>query len=127
MKVGVTGSRHARPDEICLKFRELLIAWAATEVHHGDCLGWDKQAHEIAADLGLRTVAHPPSNPSLRAYCDATEVRDPLPYLDRNKQIVLSCDKLVAAPEGPEKTRSGTWSTVRFAKNVGTRGVILWS
>jgi hypothetical protein len=102
-----------------------MLQHGVTELHHGDCVGWDKQAHDAAKAMGIRTVAHPPSNPSMRAYCEADDVRAPLPYLDRNKAIVAACDRLVAAPDRPEETRSGTWSTVRHARREGVKGWVL--
>ena len=42
-----------------------------------------------------------------------------LPYTRaQHKQIVNVCDVLIAAPSGPEKLRSGTWSTVRYARKL---------
>jgi len=39
------------------------------------------------------------------------------PYLDRNQDIVDGADILIAAPnEDKEIVRSGTWSTVRYAR-----------
>lgn len=119
MIIGTTGSRRIRPESTCQAFRSYLIEHAATELHHGDCLGWDNQAHDIAVSLSIKTVAHPPSNPALRAYCRADKIMEPIPYLDRNNQIVLACDALFAAPDGPETLRSGTWSTVRRARKSG--------
>jgi hypothetical protein len=49
----------------------------------------------------------------------------PLPYLARNKVIVHHTEMMVAAPNGRvERLRSGTWSTVRFAKEKMKR--IVW-
>jgi hypothetical protein len=45
-------------------------------------------------------------------------------YLQRNRDIVDATDVLLAAPDGPERVRSGTWSTVRYAYRAG-RGVLL--
>lgn len=48
-----------------------------------------------------------------------------IPYLQRNKVIVDRCGVLVAAPgEAQEQLRSGTWSTIRYARRVG-RPVIM--
>ena len=50
----------------------------------------------------------------------------PRDYLDRNKDIVNNCDLLIAAPkENTEVLRSGTWSTVRYAKQLGVTVVII--
>ncbi len=79
MRVGVTGSRHKRPEATCQKLRKLLTEWGASELHHGDCVGWDEQAHHIAQSLGLKTIAHPPSDDRFRAHCKADRVMDPRP------------------------------------------------
>jgi len=127
MRVATTGSRQSRPDAVCRALRKLLIEWGATELHHGDCIGWDKQAHDVAVSLGLKTVSHPPDIDSMRAYCVADETMYPLPYIERNKAIVLACNRIIAAPDGPERTGSGTWSTVRMALRLGRKGMIIVS
>lgn len=128
MKIGVTGSRHDRPQHTIARLRIILSDKGATELHHGDCIGFDAQAHDVAKSMGIKTVAHPPDNDAARAFKDADEVRAPKSYLGRNKAIVSEVDYVVAAPDGPEKIRSGTWSTVRFAKKSGVNGVVLsWS
>jgi len=125
MIVGFTGSRHPRPPETLDRLRALLVEWGVTEGHHGDCVGFDEQAHDVCVELGIRTVAHPAVNSSLRAFKSANVVLPPKDYLDRNKDIVRASERLIAAPEGPEQTRSGTWSTVRFARSIGVRGIVL--
>jgi hypothetical protein len=41
------------------------------------------------------------------------------PYLSRNKDIVLETELLIATPgEEEEQIRSGTWSTVRYARSL---------
>lgn len=93
------------------------------EFHHGDCIGSDAEAHDIAEELGFEIDIHPPDNPSKRAYkipSPGIPVRDKLPYLVRNKNIVRATDQLFAAPgEDTEQLRSGTWSTIRFARKLG--------
>ena len=55
------------------------------------------------------------------------EVRDPLPYLERNRAIVDACDILIACPKGmQEEQRSGTWATVRYARRRDRPIVIVW-
>lgn len=125
MIIGVTGSRNPRPERVVSALRQRLIALGAAELHFGDCVGFDAQAYEVATELGLRTVAHPPDNDALRAWCAALIILPAKPYLERNRAIVNAVDFLVAAPDGPEALRSGTWSTIRYAKKVGKRGVIL--
>lgn len=125
MRVGVTGSRYPRPDRTASRLHALLLEWGATELHHGDCTGWDEQAFKVARDLGLKTVAHPPTNDSFRAFTASDLILPPAPYLDRNKAIVRTVSRMIAAPDGPERQRSGTWSTIRFAKAQGVKGLVL--
>ncbi len=95
--------------------RELHHA-GALELHHGDCQGGDEQADAIAVILGIRRIAHPPIARGLRAYCQCEEIRTPAPYLTRNHTIVVEVDRLIATPDGPSRLRSGTWSTIRYAR-----------
>jgi len=97
--------------------RNLLLEIGAEELHHGDCVGSDVDAHRIARDLCLRVVIHPPSNPAQRAFCEASRVYALLPYLERNHRIVDQSDVLIATPDSEgEKRRSGTWATIRYAR-----------
>lgn len=125
MKVGVTGSRNKIPDSTMSRLLAILKEWNASELHHGDCVGFDEQAHRVAVSLGIKTISHPPLNSRLRAYCSADVTHEPLPYLKRNQAIVIASEKIIAAPSGPEVLRSGTWSTIRFAKKIGKHGIIL--
>jgi hypothetical protein len=87
--------------------------------HHGDCVGADHTFHLYAATLGFYTVIHPPIHTRWRAYCQGDEHLEAKEYLLRNKDIVRAVDILIACPSGEEKLRSGTWSTVRYARGLG--------
>ena len=122
MIVGFTGTEKgmtsAQKQTLCL----LLDSLDVTEFHHGDCVGADAEAHEIALDRGIRIVIHPPTDSKKRAFCKgAVEIREPKPYLDRNHDIVDEGDgALIATPfEEKEILRSGTWATVRYAYKMG--------
>jgi hypothetical protein len=94
--------------------------------HHGDCAGADSEAHDLAAELGFWTIAHPPTNPKHRAFCAADEILPELPYLERDRAIVEVCDRLIAAPlTRDEQPRSGTWYTIRHAYTLGCPVTIL--
>ena len=96
-----------------------LVKGLEGEFHHGCCVGADYQAHNTALQLGYRTVIHPPLNSEAMASCVADETRQPQAYLRRNKAIVNECDVLIAIPDSrSEKVRSGTWSTVRYARKM---------
>jgi hypothetical protein len=124
MIVGFTGTRLGTTYEQAVWLQERLMTLGTTELHHGDCVGADDMVHDLARWLGVRIVIHPPDDDHYRAFCEAIEgdeVLDPKPYLDRNHDIVDVCDVLLALPDGPERLRSGTWSTVRYARRIGKR------
>ena len=126
MKVGFTGTQVGMSDSQKEKLEVLLKGLNITEFHHGDCIGADAEAHEIANDLGLRIVIHPPTNSSKRAYCIPNVLLDRKPYIERNHDIVDSCDLLVATPKSAnEELRSGTWATIRYARKVNREVRIL--
>ncbi len=122
MKIGFTGTSKGMTKEQKYAFRTLLDKlYSVKEFHHGDCIGADAEAHEIMVLRYGTTIIihiHPPDYSAKQAFCDAPSsfIHPSKPYLDRNKDIVNACDSLIATPEGPEITRSGTWSTIRYAR-----------
>jgi hypothetical protein len=129
-KVGFTGTQIGmspnQKNQLRLKLLELYNQ-GATIFHHGDCVGADAQAHDIAFGIGMWIVIHPPSNPSKRAFKRGDETRAEADYLERNEDIVDETDYLIAAPKDHkvEERRSGTWATVRYAKRTGKPGLLL--
>lgn len=123
MILGVTGHTHiTRHQEATL--HTLLTRLGLHVLHHGDCVGADAASHAVALGLHARIVVHPPLNPKLRAFCKgADEVLPPRAYLTRNRHIAHdSRDGLIALPESRfEVLRSGTWSTVRYARELKRR------
>ena len=107
--------------------REKLVCFkaaGAVRFHHGACIGSDEQAARIAKDLGYYIVAHPgynPRNPEGRMYrsnfVGNDEVREEKPFIARDHDIVDETDHMIATPISEiEEVRSGTWSTIRFAR-----------
>ncbi len=97
----------------------LLERLSPSEFHHGDCIGADKEAHEMVREFHPECliVGHPPSNQIKRAGTLCDIFRPALPYLDRNHAIVDAVSVLIAAPKDPsEQLRSGTWATIRYAR-----------
>jgi len=134
MKVGFTGTQKGlTPQQIAelgvyLRYH---ITNNNDEFHHGDCIGADAQAHLIVLSLGtLASIhIHPPEDESKQARCEFLlgKVYPRKPYLDRNKDIVDACDILIACPlEYAEELRSGTWSTIRYARKTGKPIVIIY-
>ena len=117
--IGFTGTRRGMTPAQASSLRSLLRESRAV-LHHGDAVGADAEAHELAVELGLRIVIHPPRDGRQRAYKSAADVRDPKHFLARNKRIVRETEALIAMPaEAEEQLRSGTWSTIRYARKVG--------
>ena len=142
--IGFTGTRKGMTTEQNIAFRLILPLpddWH--HFHHGDCIGADAQAHDIAKAAGWSVCIHPPKNGQWRAYCKL----DPLPddgawdsldmhdhmmpeenFLRRNRDIVDTCDRLIACPKemtGAPGT-GGTWYTVRYAQHMGKPVTIVW-
>lgn len=134
MHVGVTATRVGAS----LTQREFLRAWLelifessprrdSVWFHHGDCEGGDEQAHDIAELIGYKIHVHPPDDPKARVFKIGDRESKPMPYLERNKDIVISTNILFVLPETfIEKLRSGTWSTYRFAQKIGKPYVIIF-
>jgi hypothetical protein len=95
--------------------------------HHGDCVGADAEAHEIALAAGCEVIIHPPIRRIKRAYCQgAKEIREPKDYIPRNHDIVDESIGLIASPKSnQEELRSGTWATVRYARKINKRVILL--
>lgn len=75
--------------------------------------------------LGWKIHSHPPIKTDLRAFTHCDRESEPRDYIARNHAIVDSTEFMIATPGGPEHQRSGTWSTIRYAKRVGKRVVII--
>jgi hypothetical protein len=100
-----------------VSFQRLLDELHVTELHHGDCVGADAEAHDLAREVGIKIVVHPPVGKERRAFKVGDEIRGELANLDRNREIVKAVGgALIACPSGfTEFLRSGTWATVRYA------------
>lgn len=127
-ELGFTGTQFGMTAAQRASLRRLLVERHVTVLHHGDCVGADAQAHEVALELGIAVELHPPSDESRRAYCrGARRVHPARPYLVRNRAIVESTAALVATPRGDfEVRRSGTWTTVRYARHLRARLTVIW-
>jgi hypothetical protein len=94
---------------------------------HGDCIGSDAEASLIAKDLNYKITLHPPINNKKRAFCEADEILPAKDYLDRNHDIVNCSRVVLGCPKEPnEILRSGTWSTIRYARKIGRDLIIIY-
>jgi len=133
MRIGFTGSREGMTNAQVLHVHMLLgdLRWLeATQVSHGMCVGSDVQFHEMAKALGYFIVGCPGtiySEPWQRANVTCDLVMPEKPMLARNRIIVHESDVVIACPkEREEKLRSGTWATVRYARQEGKPLCILY-
>lgn len=128
MKVGFTGTQAGMTEQQKARIIEFLDDNPVDEVHHGDCIGSDSDFHVLVLESYRRIpiLIHPPSNPAKRAFCRGDREFVPLPYLVRNREIVSVTEVLLATPKGPEELRSGTWSTIRYARKIGHPVHIFW-
>jgi hypothetical protein len=115
MIVGFTGTRGSLSTFCVSRLLELINKLDIQTFHHGDCVGADATMHEMVGDR-CDKVIHPPNKDVHRAYCNGYILPE-LSYMDRNKNIVDSSELMIATPPSMEEiTRSGTWSTVRYAR-----------
>lgn len=123
--VGFTGTRRGLTEQQRAAVQDCLsrFQW----LHHGDCLGADWEAHNIATALGLQVHVHPPRDPVQRAFCSANAWSKPKDYIERNHDIVDATRELIATPaEMQEQLRSGTWATIRYARKQGRLVTIIY-
>lgn len=118
---GFTGTREGMTDIQKAIVAETLMKFGGT-FHHGDCIGSDSEAHDIAHALGFRIVGHPPTNTELRAYKNCHELVEPKPYLIRNKEIVLASNVILATPKSMQEV-GGTWSTINYTRKLIASGM----
>jgi len=98
-------------------------------VRHGDCVGVDEKAHEIVRSRFSRLTIHihPPLNDKDRAFCDGDVTYDAEAFLKRDRTMVNDSDVLLAFTDSrKERLRSGTWTTIRHARRLGSPLVIVF-
>ena len=132
MNIGFTGTQEGLTWNQQVALVKTLDHFPCSEFHHGKCIGGDEQAHPLAVGAGFRIVLHPPISGKKEAQCPISVelgdvVRPRKDYLERNRDIVDETDLLIAGPkeETGEALRSGTWSTVRYARKQKLRIIII--
>lgn len=123
--IGITGTRNGLND---LQRKWLILHLDGAQVgtlHHGGCLGVDRESHFLALERGIPVVVHPPTNQRLAALDTLipSELVTVLPakdYHSRDRDIVDAADILLGLPDGPRRPHSGTWYTIGYAESVHT-------
>lgn len=134
--VGFTGTRHGMTNRqhgmVDAILAELYEYNQDITFHHGDCLGADAEAHALAEKHGYKFKIHPPSDNRFRAFMTRADLNQitwaaPAPYPVRNRAIVDESQLLIGTPrERKEVLRSGTWSTIRYARATALGSIIVF-
>lgn len=130
MHLAIAGTRKGLTEDQFNRVKEFILLEGSefTHLHEGDCIGVDAQVTQMFQDMQpqVTVVCHPPDKFRCRAYTKYDETKDVRPYIMRDKDMVDASSFLWACPEGPEKIRSGTWTTVRYARNQGKMITIIY-
>jgi len=133
VKIGFTGTQDGMTVRQKSTFTGVVQAYAGTplEFHHGMCVGADEEAHIIVRTLLGRDatiVGHPPVDQSrANMDLDCDQLWRTTSFLTRNADIVYCTRLLIATPrQNHEVLRSGTWATIRKARQVGRDYVIIF-
>src|SRR6266403_2732141 len=127
-KMGFTGTRQGMSERQKNAVWNLLKKLHPSEFHHGDCVGADKEAHDLVREMvpSCKIIVHPANILGMSAGCIADVYMPTKDPLERNKDIVNSCQLLVATPATDlEVLRSGTWMTIRYARREGCFTMII--
>jgi hypothetical protein len=121
MIVGFTGTRRGMSEQQKIGTKAILLAIGCFQPIayglHGDCLGADADFDAICKELNIPTKIRPCTYTHMRANCDAPEVAEALPPMQRNRLIVADSDVMIANPPSESKLKhGGTWATVGFSR-----------
>lgn len=133
MIVGFTGTKKGMTSEQWDAVAAILLGLEYDEAHHGDCIGADADffaiLYGIREDTGRPCIihAHPSTIKRTNAHSKSDVIHPPRPPLERDETIAQKVDQMIACPRGfEEEIRSGTWTTVRRAREAGTPIKIVW-
>lgn len=134
MRVGFTGTRDGMTDPQAAQVGALLEAlrWVgATQAMHGLCKGADEHFHHLARAHGYFLIGCPGVTHTglayLRSSVECDMVKRAKPFLVRDKDIVTDTDVLIATPkEQISQHRSGTWTTIRYAREAQKPLLLIW-
>lgn len=118
VEIGFSGSRIGM-SPLQLDILRHALTGKTGIAHHGDCIGSDAEFHDLLRTFAgkWRIIIHPPADSGLRAFKLGDEVRVAKPYLDRNRDIVDSCNVFFATPKSLQQI-GGTWYTINYFEKV---------
>ena len=117
-----TGTKHGM-SALQIRFLTAVLESGLIEVLvHGMCRGADEQADRIAKRFGIYRIGYPADDSvseHWRMDLDCDDIMDPAPPLARNRIMAGRGDFLIAAPKQMKEVMrgSGTWATIRYARN----------
>ena len=118
MIIGITGTREGLTQKQMMQFHKMANNIEVIEIHHGGCVGVDQQIGVEIKDVYpacIKEIIHKPKYNTSKY------------FLQRNREIVDSCDVLWAFPKGmDEELRSGTWATIRYARKQNKPMIIIY-
>jgi hypothetical protein len=135
--IAFTGTREGMSNRQTEAFTELIGAFAnviaegyQTIFVHGGCDGADIKTRDITLSMNhsicVECFPGDESQHKKNSLCISQVVHPIMPYLWRNKKMVNMGGLLVAAPLSMnEENRSGTWSTIRYARKINKPCIIL--
>jgi hypothetical protein len=127
MKLAVTGTRDGMTHAQCNTVTQLLDLIKGQQLHHGDCVGVNQEVAVLAQTHGYELVCHPPVKEELRAWVPSNQMREPLSYFARNRNLVQECDLLLVVPyQNEHQTQGGTWYIHDYAIKQGRDLIVIW-
>lgn len=133
MIIGFTGTRQI--DKISIKRIDDLLQTllyynteyrgGALVVVHGCAIGAVIMFHKMCLNAEISIVGRP--SYTKHSLVGFKHIHLPEQPLNRNKRIVDDCDILIALPidVNKEELRSGTWSTIRYARSKGKKIIMI--
>ena len=131
MRLGFTGTQLGMTPLQYERVEQEVFIRNPDVVDHGMCIGADAQFHAVVRSLfksyECMIVGHPPINQyNAVMTLDCDELMPPDEYIVRDMDIVNSAEWMIATPYCPEIRRSGTWTTVRYARKRERPITIVW-
>jgi|SRR5271165_1024654 len=128
MKIGFTGTREGMSQHQKEQFVLKMLELQPTEFHHGDCEGADAEAHDLVREFfpDVKIIVYPPISFARRAMKQGDIMMEPETYISRDYKIVDNTDYLLGGPKSnKEVIRSGTWTTIRYARKKNKSHTVL--
>lgn len=138
MRIAFTGTRDgltdAQRDAVATWLRDNVIEGSV--LRHGACVGADAEFVLLIESLprhrrdSVTIIAHPSNLPRMTdtaSILSSDLCEGAKPPLERNRDMVDASLVLLACPKGNvEEQRSGTWASIRYARKVGRKVVVIW-